>query len=139
VQDNEANRLKVKLFSDEISTSLNELKSLNQAFDHLQVVLSESDGQTKINAQTLLIRAERIVTKLSDQDVYTLMLSGTSKGSNRVTENLFLGSQITYSGGTEINCLIFDASGAVVFSDTQIEYTAFLKSEEIRRQVNLNS
>ncbi len=117
---------------DEFAPAVAQLKTLNDSFAQLQAGLSAADATSKASTLTLLMRAERLIGKLGENNTYTIKLSAVSKGSNRVTENLWRNGSISHSAGTELSCLVFGPGGDIVFSDTQEHYTPYKSPEEIR-------
>jgi len=108
-----------------------ELQNLNSTFTQLEKMLSATDTTTKITAQAMIMRAERTVNKLNEDDVYIIKISAISKGSNRITQNLFR-SRIMHSAGTELSCLIFAPDGHIVYADSRNSYTPYEKAGDIR-------
>ena len=62
---------------------------------------------------------------------YVIRLAVVSKGSNKVTQRLWSSAVIRHSAGTELSCVVFAPSGEVVFADTQLKYTPYIKAEDI--------
>lgn len=108
-----------------------ELKSLNSSFAQLQTILTTVDTTTKVTAQGLLLRAERLFKKLNEDNVYTLKLTMQSKGSNKITENLWRNASIKHAAGVELSSMVFNGEGEIVFADVMSKYTPYTDSGNI--------
>ncbi|GGB23409.1 hypothetical protein [Puia dinghuensis] len=117
---------------DQLSACLNALNALNSAFVQLQAMLATVDTATQATPLTTLLRAERLIALLKSGHTYIVKLSAISKGSNKVSQRLWSSAVIRHSAGTELNCLVFSPDGEIVFANTQLNYTPYLKPEEIR-------
>ena len=121
-----------KTFIDSFEPVIAELKSLKSAFNQLQTMLSTADATTKVTAQAAVMRAERLFTLLSADTTFTIKFSVTSKGSNKVSDNLWRSARIEHSAGTELNCLIFSRTGEIVFAESIVSYQQYLGSKQIK-------
>ena len=63
---------------------------------------------------------------------FTIKFSVTSKGSNKVSDNLWRSARIEHSAGTELNCLIFSRTGEIVFAESIVSYQQYLGSKQIK-------
>jgi hypothetical protein len=109
------------------------VKSLVQSFTQLQTTLSTVDPTTKLTAQALLLRAERLVTKLNQDDCYMVKLSVVAKGSNKIKESLFKTSaSITHSGGAEVSIMVFQPDGQLIFAETRSHYSPYTAPDKIK-------
>ncbi|MBJ6119644.1 hypothetical protein JAO76_15650 [Pontibacter sp. BT310] len=135
----EKNEAKKKALKDQISKHskmVAELTAINTANTQIMTLLSSEASGVKTSNHALIMRAERIMQKLNEPDVYTLKIIATSKGSNKITENLWRSSQIKYSAGTELSCLVINSEGEVVFSESLYEYNPFTKPKNIKTRPN---
>jgi|GEM_PF-4526065 len=133
-EDIEANKKKIKDLLAKHTLVLRELENLDTAYNQLQTMLATADSQTNTPSQSLIMRAERLTAKLNEPDVFTLKIVATSKGSNRITENLWRNASITHSAGTELSCLVFGNDGNIVFADSRYEYIPYTKPENISKK-----
>ncbi|MDO6433165.1 hypothetical protein Q4E93_21325 [Flavitalea sp. BT771] len=117
---------------NELSSCPDVINTLNNAYTQLKGMLATADPTSHATLLTTLLRAERLTSVLKDGSVYFVKLAAVSKGSNKVSQRLWSSAVIRHSAGTELNCLVFAPDGEVVFSDTQLKYTPYVKSEEIR-------
>jgi hypothetical protein len=111
---------------------LNNIKTLQNSFDQLQTTLSTVDATTKLSPQAVLLKSERLMSKLNQDKVYVIKMTASSKGTNKVTENIWRSSTIEFSGGTELNVLIYASNGEIIYSDFVTEYTQFMPSDKIK-------
>lgn len=121
-----------KAFIDSFEPVIAELKTLKSAYSQLQTLLSTADATTKVTAQAAVMRAERLFTLLSADATFTIKFSIASKGSNKVSDNLWRSARVEHSAGTELNCLIFNSTGEIVFAESIVSYQQYLKSKDIK-------
>lgn len=114
------------------SKMVSELTAINTANTQIMALLSTEASESKTSNQALIMRAERIMQKLTEPNVYTLKIIATSKGSNKVTENLWRSARIKYSAGTELSCLLIGPEGEIVFSESLYQYTPYTKPKNIK-------
>lgn len=114
-----------------LSFAKDSLQQLVPIYSQLEKTLASVDATTNISMQAVLLRAERFVERLAKEHTYIIKLSVTSRGSNRVTDNLFLPSRITHSGGTQLSCIIFSPGGEIIFSHNTHHYIKYKKPDVI--------
>jgi hypothetical protein len=122
----------IKSFMDSFTPISTELKSLKSAFQTLQTTLSTADQATKITAQSVIMRAERLYSKLLEADVYVIKFHVTSKGSTKINESIWRSAKIEHSAGTELSCLVFGTDGEILFSESLHAYEPYKKSSDIK-------
>jgi hypothetical protein len=129
-----AKKASIQKYIDEITPIANELKTFNNSLSQLQTLLSTADSSTKITAQAAIMRAERLITKLREENTYVMNISASAKGSNKVSENLWRNARIEHSGGAELKCLIYGPDGEIVFSFSHFEYVPYQSPSQIREK-----
>ena len=122
----------IKSFMDSFTPISTELKSLKSAFQTLQTTLSTADQATKITAQSVIMRAERLYSKLLEADVYVIKFHVTSKGSTKINESIWRSAKIEHSAGTELSSLVFGTDGEILFSESLHAYEPYKKSSDIK-------
>ena len=114
---------------DAFAGSLNILMVLTTAYTQLQGMLLATDTTTKASPLTMILQAERLTAMM--KTAYVVRLAAISKGSNKISQRLWSSAVIRHSAGTELNCLVFAPDGEIVFADTQLNYTPYMRAEEI--------
>jgi hypothetical protein len=114
-----------------LTGALDAIKAVDAGFAQVQGLLAGVDPTAKVTTTSLLLRAERLLAVMKKADAYVVKLAAVSRGSNKVTKWLWSSAKIRHSAGSELNCLIFDPAGEVVFSDTELCYTPYRLPGEI--------
>lgn len=116
----------------ELSTVKAQAQYMVPVYAQLEKLLLSSDATTNISVQSGIIRAEQLVQLLGEEDTYIIKLSVSSRGSNKISENLFRNARIYHSAGTAVSCLLFDKTGRILFAHNTSHYTPYKESGEIR-------
>ena len=115
-----------------LADGLDAIKAIDTAFAQVEGLLASADSATKTTTMSLLLRTERLLAVMKKEGAYVVKLAAVSRGSNRVTKWLWSSAVIWHSAGTELNCLIFAPTGEIVFADTQLKYTPYMKAKDIK-------
>jgi len=119
---------------DTLEKKIKELSDVNARFEKFvdDFVKVDSNG---VNALALLVKSQNIENALKEQQSYWIeMQSVTAGGNNRVRKNLFRyfsGPKIDHSGGVVIEYVLYDKSGAVIFSDKISCYEGYVEPKNI--------
>jgi hypothetical protein len=143
---NEVNKASLRKLKQE---SLSRLKSLNTQYDKITAEMVKTEPTSGINALTAYLQAENLYSALgcnSDQacaDSYMLQLRVVSAGGNtkvkrNLITNVFTGADISFSGGSIVEYILYDMNGVVKASNTFTVYEKYKNSKNIREESNKN-
>ncbi|MET0637348.1 MAG: hypothetical protein ABWZ25_15060 [Chitinophagaceae bacterium] len=123
---------------DQLSLAIKKLTAVKEDDERLQVgftqlltMLGTADATTGIIAQAGILRTERLVQLLRDVNVYVVKIAAVSTGSNKTIERTFRATTIEHSGGTEINCMVFEPGGSIIFADSVRSYIPYKSAADI--------
>jgi hypothetical protein len=128
----ETNKSRIINYLAEIAKLNSELIIMKDLNNKLTTVLSSPDVTTAFTPLTALLRSERLFMKLSDNEVYTIKFVIISKGSNKITENLWRSAKIYFTAGTELSAVVYDSEGKIVFADNRYSYSDYKTSKDIK-------
>lgn len=126
------NKSKISAYLKEIAKIAEDLSALKAVSEKLLTLLSTPDAATGNTPLSALLRAERLFIKLAAPDFYTLKFVVTSKGSNKVSENLWRGAKISFTAGTELSAVVYDSKGNIVYADSRYAYSDYKSADEIK-------
>ena len=129
---NEVQKKAISAYISDLQKMVEHLTIVSDAFGKLQNILSTADATTKLTAQAVIMRAEKLISILQQTDSYVVKFVATSKGSNKISESIWRSDRIQHSAGTSLDCLVFNAEGEVVFSFSEINYTPYTSSDQIK-------
>jgi hypothetical protein len=127
-----SSRSRLQLELDGIGACVDPINTLNTIYTQLQGVLGAVDAATRASTLTMLLRSERLLTFLKAPGTYVVKLAAVSRGSNKISSSRWRSAKIRHSAGTELNCLVYDPDGQIVFSNTQLKYMPYKDSEAIK-------
>lgn len=91
-------------------------------FEQLDKLLATADASSNLSVQSSLIRAEKLIAKLSEENTFLIKLAAVSRGSDKVSQSLFRSATIKHAAGSAISCLIFHKEGHIVFAQNTHKY-----------------
>jgi hypothetical protein len=124
----------LKMQLDNLTACAGPVNTLNTTFTQVQAAITAVDTTTRTSPLMTILRAERLIQLMKMDHLHIIKLEAVSKGSNKVTTRLWRSAVIRHSAGTELSCVILNADGEIIFSQTQLAYTPYLKSDRIRAQ-----
>lgn len=129
------------------------LKALNTQFDKLVTDLIKVDETAGVNALTSYLQAENLKIALgcpaascgeeSPAGSYWMQLRVVSAGGNNkikrnLITNLFTGDNISHSGGSIVEYILYDLNGRARHSNTFTVYEDYKKAKDIKRLADRN-
>jgi hypothetical protein len=112
------------------------LKSLNQQFDKLIGDYAKLDVSTGVNGLTVFVKAQGLEEVLKGEPSFLLQIKPVKAGgNNRTRRNLvryLSGAKVDHSGGFIVEYMLYDKTGAVVYSDKYAFYDGYKDPKKIR-------
>jgi uncharacterized coiled-coil protein SlyX len=100
-------------------------------FEQLDKLLATADASSNLSVQSSLIRAEKLISKLDEDNTFLIKLAVVSRGSDKVSQSLFRSATIKHAAGTAISCLIFHKDGHIVFAQNTHKYIGNKNGEAV--------
>ncbi len=100
-------------------------------FEQLDKLLATADASSHLSVQSSLIRAEKLIAKLDEENTFLIKLAVVSRGSDKVSQSLFRSATIKHAAGTAISCLIFHKDGHIVFARNTHKYIGNKDAESV--------
>lgn len=129
------------------------LKVLNTQFDKLVAELVKVDEAVGVNALTSYIQAENLRVALgcadgscaggAPADSFWIQLRVVSAGGNNKVKrnlitNIFTGDNISHSGGSIVEYILYDMNGNAKYSSTHTAYQDYIKAKDIKKLADGN-
>jgi hypothetical protein len=127
--------------------SVARVKALNAQFDKLVSELIKVDEAVGVNALTSYIQAENLKLAMACEDPnceegafdqsYWMQLRVVSAGGNNkikrnLVTNIFTGDNISHSGGSIVEYILYDMNGKAKYSNTISVYEDYRKAKDIK-------
>jgi hypothetical protein len=112
------------------------LRSLNAQFDKLIGDYAKLDISTGVNGLTVFVKAQGLEEVLKGEPSFLLQIKPVKAGgNNRTRRNLvryLSGAKVDHSGGFIVEYMLYDRTGAVVYSDKYAFYDGYKEPKKIR-------
>lgn len=108
-----------------------DLQNCTTLFDQQQTVLLTLDPLKGSSLIGSLLKAEKFLVLLQKDNHYVIRLSGKLSGSTHIRQWLLSSLATKYSGGAELQGMLFKNDGTIAAAFSEIEYSKQRTAEEI--------